>query len=98
MGRDPVAVVVFSLLSFMPAPLHAQSLSLGVKGGVPFTDAVEGSFGFRSEARRYTVGPMVEVGLPLSLAIEFNALYKRTGYSTLDSAFGITSISQVRAN
>jgi hypothetical protein len=97
MGRERVAVLVFSL-SFISGHLQAQSLSFGVKGGIPFTDAVEGSFGTRSEARRYTVGPMVEVGLPLSLAIEFNALYKRTGYSTIDSAFGITSIGQVRAN
>ena len=95
---ERVAVLVFTLLSFTSGPLQAQLLSVGVKGGVPFTDAVEGSFGNRSEARRYTVGPMVEVRLPFSLGVEFNALYKRTGYSTVDSAFGITSIGQVRAN
>ena len=99
MGRERVGVLVFSLLSFASGPLQAQLLSVGVKGGVPFTDAVEGSFGNRSEARRYTVGPMVEVRLPFSLGVEFNALYKRTGYSTIfESGFGITSISQVRAN
>jgi hypothetical protein len=94
--ENRLLLLVFSLLSFIPGTLQAQSLSLGVKGGIPFTDAVEGSFGNRSEARRYTVGPMVEIGLPLSLAVEFNALYKRTGYSTIDSSFGITSIGQVR--
>ena len=92
MGRTPIAVLVFGLA------LRAQSLSVGAKGGIPFTDAVEGSFGNRSEARRYTVGPLVEVGLPFSLAVEFNAIYKRIGYSTLDGAFGITSIGQVRAS
>src|SRR5262249_3651319 len=78
--------------------LQAELFSVGVKGGVPLTDAVEGSLGNRSEARRYTVGPMVEVRLPFSLGVEFNALYKRTGYSTIDGAFGVTAIGQVRAN
>jgi hypothetical protein len=58
------------LLSFSSRNLPAQALSVGVKGGVPLTDAVEGSFGNRSEAR----------------------------YSTIDTAFGITSITRVRAN
>jgi hypothetical protein len=92
------AGLVSGLLFPWPGGLLAQSLSFGVKGGVPFTDAVEGSFGNRSGARRYTVGPMVEVGLPFSVAVEFNALYKRTGYSTSDNFFSITSITQVRAN
>ena len=90
---------VLSLFLLLAAEgTRAQRLSFGVKGGVPLTDAVEGSFGNRSEARRYTVGPTVEVGLPFSLAVEFSALYKRTGYSTADSFFGETDIVQVRAN
>jgi hypothetical protein len=44
-----------------------------VKGGVPLQDAVEGSFGNRSKARRYTVGPVVEIGPPFSLALEVGA-------------------------
>ncbi len=85
-------------LSLALAPLCAQSFSAGVKGGALLTDPVEGSFGVRSEAKRYTVGPMVEIGLPFGLALEVDALYKRTGYSATSSAFGITTSTQVRAN
>jgi hypothetical protein len=78
--------------------LQAQPLSFGVKAGVPFNDAVEGSFGLHSEERRYTIGPTVELRLPFSFAAEVSALYKRTGYSTTDSAFGVTTNTRVRAN
>lgn len=78
--------------------LGAQSFSLGVKGGIPLTDAVEGSFAVRSEAKPYTVGPTVEIGLPGPFAFEVDALYRRTGYSSTNTAFGITNVTQVRAN
>ncbi len=87
-----------ALLLLSLAPANAQWFSPGVKGGVLLTDAVEGSFGVRSEAKRYTVGPVVEIGLPASWAVEVDALYKRTGYSSTATAFGITSSTQVRAN
>ena len=85
------------LVGIVSGVLQAQPLSLGVKGGVPLTDVVNGS-SVHSEARRYTVGPIVEIGLPFSFAAEFNALFKRTGYSTVSGALGVTSLSQVRAN
>jgi len=69
-----------------------------VKGGVTATTAIEGSFGVRSEARRYAVGPTVEFRLPRSFAVEVDALYRRTGYSTTDTAFGITTAARIRAN
>jgi hypothetical protein len=78
--------------------LQAQSLSVGIKGGIPFTDTIDGSGGVRSEEKKYTVGPMLEIGLPLSFAVEVDALYKRVGYSTIDAAFGTTFTSRVRAN
>src|SRR5437016_4582786 len=60
--------------------LFGQSLSFGVKGGVRATDDFQ--YSATSESRRYVVGPTVEVALPLGLAIEFEALYRRQGYST----------------
>src|SRR5262245_15774495 len=76
---------------------QAQPVSFGVKGGVPLTGAVEGSFGGASEAGRYTVGPMLELRLPASFAFEANALYKRTGYRASQSDSGVAIMGQVRA-
>ena len=77
---------------------QAQPLSFGLKGGVPLTGAVGGNFGGSSEARRYTVGLMLELRLPASLAFEANGLYKRTGYRASQSDSGITIRGQVRAH
>lgn len=63
----------------------AQHISIGVLGGVPFTgglsdfttsdtllNEVKHSY---SNSNEFILGPMLEVRLPLSLAIEFDALY-----------------------
>jgi len=77
---------------------QAQAVSPGLKGGVPLTDAVVGNFGGDSEARRYTVGLMIELRLPASLAFEADGLYKRTGYRASQSDGGFTTMGQVRAH
>jgi hypothetical protein len=61
------------------ALLPAQSLSIGVKGGVRASDDFQ--YGATSESRRYVVGPAATIALPLGFAIEFDALYRRQGYS-----------------
>jgi hypothetical protein len=63
--------------------MFGQPLSFGVKGGVRATDDFQ--YAVTSESRRYVVGPTVEVALPLNFAIEFEALYRRQGYSTGNS-------------
>src|SRR5689334_22696217 len=71
-----------------------QPVTFGVKGGALFThllvppvsrraDATTGGFSNQSYAtntKPYTIGPVVEVRLPLRLAIEFDALYKHFNY------------------
>jgi len=101
-------------LSFAASAAYAQHLSVGLVGGVPFTGsfsdftsattelagAVEATFSTRtySNSNEYIVGPMVEVRLPLSLAIEVDALYRPLELSTQAPAsgtgapFGTTSI------
>jgi len=76
---------------FVCAPLSAQLINWGVKGGVPFNDAVKAAGTFSSNFSRWTVGPVVEVNLPAGLGLEFDALYRRTGYST-SSAYNSGSI------
>jgi len=92
------ALICIGIVSVVAGVSQAQPLSVGIKGGIPFTDAVDGSGGVHSEEKRYTVGPMVEVSLPFSFAIEVDALYKRTGYSTIGGAFGLTTLQRIRAN
>ena len=76
-------ILFVSLL--IAAPAFPQLLSVGVKGGVPFTDAFNtartGSLSYISATKRYTVGPMVEFRLPLGFGIEADALYKRINYT-----------------
>jgi hypothetical protein len=76
----------YFLAIFLVWPLFAQSLSFGVKGGVPLTDAFSAFRGDRvsyaSVTRRYTVGPTAEMSLPLlGLRLETDALYRRIGWN-----------------
>src|ERR1051325_5181478 len=97
---DSPPSIRFPLILFLLAThgAQAQPVSFGVKGGVPLTDAVAGSFGGSSEARPYTVGLMLELRLPASFAFEANTLYKRTGYRASQSDSRVTITGQVRAH
>ena len=61
------------------------------------TSAVEGN-GPTPGAKRYTVGPMIEIGLPFSFAFEADALYRRTGYNAIAGGLGTDSTTRLRAN
>jgi hypothetical protein len=80
----------------LSSEIHAQSFSFGVKGGVPLTAVVEGNG--PPAAKRYIVGPMIEVGLPFSFAFEANALYRRTGYEAIAGDFGASVSTRLRTN
>lgn len=76
----------FVLLLLFPAALPAQWISVGVKGGVPASDAFEtvrtANLSYLSDTKRYLVGGTFEVRLPLGLGVEFDALYRRLNYET----------------
>src|SRR5881296_2787751 len=85
-------LLLIALLS--PFAGVAQTVSLGLKAGIPVTEALETAnfdsgpadifrtqINYTSRAKRYTVGPAVEVSLPFGLALEFDALYKRLDYN-----------------
>ena len=76
----------------------AQALHFGIKGGVPLTDAVDASYGNRGAAKRYTLGPSIEIGLRSSFGVEVSGLYRRTGYNTSENFFGQTLLRRVSAN
>lgn len=85
-------------------PASAEALSVGVLGGAPFTDVVtatnQNNFAFVSKSTNFTVGPAVQVNLPLSLRIEVDALYRPysfTGTSTVPPPFA-TSVAPVNVS
>ncbi|MCW5977272.1 MAG: outer membrane beta-barrel protein [Bryobacteraceae bacterium] len=71
-----------ALLFVCAGAAFGQGISVGIKGGVPLTDIIEGqglggSIPLVTQTRRYTAGPAFELRLPFRLGIEVNALYKR---------------------
>jgi hypothetical protein len=86
--------VVITLVCGCPLFGQLGPFSIGVKGGIPISDAsgirpdsgctVIGcsSFNFSSETKRYTLGPTIELRLPLGFAFEADALYSRLSYDT----------------
>jgi Outer membrane protein beta-barrel domain len=79
-GAPRSAACALLLGLFTVGAANAQALSVGVMGGAPFTDVVNGDTvnGVRSIARsnNFTVGPVLQVNLPLSLRLEVDALFR----------------------
>jgi opacity protein-like surface antigen len=86
--------LLFSLL-ISPLTCAGQILSIGVKAGLPFTDAfnsfTSGSYRSFSDSKNYIVGPMVELHLPLGLSAEANALYRPLNFATNSSSSNYSS-------
>ena len=79
-----IVLLACSLPLLSTLALGQRLLSVGIKGGVPFTDAfnsnvsasvdvVTNSF---SASKNYVIGPFAELHLPLGLSIEADALYR----------------------
>src|ERR1019366_7364657 len=71
-------LLLIALLGFGTA--GAQSLSVGLLGGAPFNDVVNGDKinGIQSIAKstNFTIGGAVQVNLPLSLRLEVDGLFR----------------------
>ena len=71
-------MVLFALTA---SGLMCQSVSFGLKGGVPFGDAFtvtgSGRLTLPATTDHWILGPMFEVHLPLGLSVEADALYRR---------------------
>jgi hypothetical protein len=85
-------MIRFLSLLLVGLPAYSQLFSIGVKGGVPMTNAYS-TFGSGSGAavaydRRYIVGPTVEVPFPYHLSFEVDALYRRNGFDIYSGGFG----------
>jgi hypothetical protein len=77
------------LLSLLTVAVNAQSLSVGVIGGVPLTDVIrnasDGSLQWVPTSTNFTIGPSVRVNLPAGLRLEVDALYRPYGFSLFNS-------------
>ena len=78
------ALVVFSTASFAQ---FLGPVSIGVKAGVPITDAFSNttlspSQNLYSNSANYIIGPTVELRLPHRLSVEFDALYRPLTFGT----------------
>jgi len=78
----------------------SQPFSFGAKVGVPVTDFVQVQSGTpaTSTTNRYIAGASFEVRLPLSLGIEFDALYTRTGRRHISTGTGSRAAIKTRRN
>jgi len=72
-------LILLSLISIGAA--SAQSLSVGVLGGAPFTNAVSSN---PYLSPNFVVGPAVQLSLPLSLRFEVDALYRPVKFDLLN--------------
>ncbi len=82
--RFPILCAGLLLSLTASSSFAGQLFSVGVKAGVPFTDAFNndaygippGTFHSYSGSVGYLIGPMGEIHLPLGLSVEADALYR----------------------
>ncbi|MEO8592287.1 MAG: hypothetical protein ABI759_03110 [Candidatus Solibacter sp.] len=72
------------LLLAAASSAFAQHISVGIKAGVPLTGLLRTEYAtgacceqVATQTRRYTIGPIVDIGLLRGFGVEFGALYKR---------------------
>lgn len=74
------------------APACAQIFSVGAIGGAPFTNVVnsvnQNNVSLVPTSTNFTVGPSVQVNLPLNLRIEADALYRPYSFSVTTTLSG----------
>jgi hypothetical protein len=80
----------FFLGVLLASAASADWLSIGVRGGVPFTGAFSDFVTSTTpptriftDSNEYLIGPMVELHLPLGLSVEADALYRPLNQTTV---------------
>jgi len=97
---------IFLVSLFLLTGAFGQSLSVGIRGGVPFTgalsdlttngvDVVSRSF---SNSNQYIIGPMVELHLPFGLSIEADGLYQPLNLTTETQVVPQTTVFRTSKN
>jgi hypothetical protein len=82
----------FLLLFVSVAAALAQPIGVGIKVGLPLTEAFNtGSSpatSYFSDTKRYIIGPQIELRLPAGLSIELDALYTKLNFSSVGGVAG----------
>jgi opacity protein-like surface antigen len=80
--------LLFALALLAASAAYPQSVSFGLKGGVPLSNAlkVADPATYTSNRSPFVIGPAVELGLPLGLAVEADLLYRRLHYASSTGA------------
>jgi hypothetical protein len=77
---------IFLLGAFWAVSASAQNISVGAIGGAPFTDVVssvnQNDLAFLPRSTNFTIGPSIQINLPLNLRFEADALYRPYSFST----------------
>ena len=100
--RSPLFITGVLLFVFSSGrAARAQPIAFGAKGGVRATADFTGAPGLASltsESRPYLIGPTIEIGLPLRLSVEFDALYRRVGFIGVQGGTLVGSTTRDRSN
>lgn len=82
----------FCLLFVCAAAALAQPIGLGLKVGLPLTDAFNTSSNqttsYSSDTKRFIIGPQLELRFPAGIGIEVDALFTRLEYSSVGAVAG----------
>jgi opacity protein-like surface antigen len=80
------------LLFLTILPAFSQRFSVGVKGGVPLNDFMNGArnqnFSFLTTTNRYVIGGQAELRLIAGFGVEFDALYRHYSFNTNQTVTG----------
>jgi hypothetical protein len=87
---------LFLFLTLSWCICDAQSVSFGVIGGGRPLETV--SSPASDESKGYTIGPMVDIGLPFGLGFEVDALYSRGGYTAFNASVLSSETLRQRTN
>jgi Outer membrane protein beta-barrel domain len=84
---------VLGALSALSA--SAQHLSVGVVGGAPFTDVVsaynQNGLTLIPKSTNFTIGPSLQINLPLNLRFEFDVLYRPYSFATNPANYTVSA-------
>jgi hypothetical protein len=78
-------------------PCYAQTFSVGVKAGVPITEAYSAAYFSNGNSAtyqdRYVIGPTAEIHLPFGLSFEADALYRGNGATAIGDVNGKSTVN-----
>lgn len=89
--------IAYLLVLVATAQCFAQQVGFGLKVGGRVSEDVP-SYWADSESKRYVIGPMVDLKLPLGFGVEVDALYRRVGFRTGNGGFWGSYQNNYRAN